>query len=157
MTLYIEKMVLPPTDDALTQKISIISGVLLSIIFLILVIVFVVLVVCKRRRKVSRPPSSQVTEDTSPENNSSLFKPIWSTDCSMVLTTPILKSKVTKEIETPPQAQRRKMKPRLVCSSGQNNKRASSNHGSINDGRSSNVSSSLSFFKGHELNKHQGK
>ena len=64
ITLKVDKIVLPPVDNALTQKIGIISGVLLSVIFLILLIVFVVFLVCKRRRKRSRPPSSQATDDT---------------------------------------------------------------------------------------------
>merc|ERR1712029_235907 len=55
-----------PIDDALTQKIGIISGVLLSVIF----------AVCKRRRKSSRPPSSTGTDDTTPEDT---IKPIWTT------------------------------------------------------------------------------
>lgn len=155
-------MVLPPTDDALTQKISIISGVLLSVIFLILLIIFVVLVVCKRRRKKSRQPSSQVTEDTTPETNASVFKPIWSTDCSMVLTSPILRSKVMKESETPVGNQgRTKRRPRLLTSIGQGLRKPSASHVSLEEGRSyrsaSLVSSSLSFFKGSELTKQQGK
>jgi len=156
LILHIEEMVQPlsPTDDALTQNISIISGVVLSVLFLALVIIFVVLVVCKRRRTLLRSASNQNTEDTSQETSSSFYKPVWSTDCSVVSTTPILKNKVTKEIETP---QRRKMKPRLLCSFGLNNKRFSASHGSISERRSSLLSSSLSFFKGQEHNKQQGK
>ena len=51
--LQVEKLILP-IDDALTQKIGIISGVLLSVIFLILICVFVIFAVCKRRRKRSQ-------------------------------------------------------------------------------------------------------
>ena len=47
-----------PTYGTLTQKIGIISGVLLAVIFLILLCVFVIFAVCKKRRKRSRPPSS---------------------------------------------------------------------------------------------------
>ena len=75
--LRVEKLVLP-VDNALTQKIGIISGVLLAVIFLILLMVFVIFAVCKRRRKRSRPPSSTGTEDTcSPEEPP--LKPIWTT------------------------------------------------------------------------------
>ena len=73
--LQVEKLILP-IDDALTQKIGIISGVLLSVIFLILICVFVIFAVCKRRRKRSRPPSSTGTDDTTPEDT---IKPIWTT------------------------------------------------------------------------------
>ena len=76
LKLRVEKLVLP-RDDALTQKIGIISGVLLAVIFLILLCVFVIWCVCKRRRKRSRPPSSTGTEDTSPEEPP--IKPIWTT------------------------------------------------------------------------------
>ena len=76
LKLKVEKLILP-IDDALTQKIGIISGVLLSVIFLILLVVFVIFAVCKRRRKRSRPPSSTGTEDTSPEEPP--IKPIWTT------------------------------------------------------------------------------
>ena len=55
--LKVEKIVLP-VDGPLTQKIGIISGVLLAVLFLILLSVFVIFAVCKRRRKRSRPPSS---------------------------------------------------------------------------------------------------
>ena len=76
--LKVNKLVLP-IDGAFTQKIGIISGVLLAIIFLILCIVFILFVVCKkRRRKRSRPPSSQATDDTSPDNSTTI-KPIWTT------------------------------------------------------------------------------
>lgn len=74
--LKVEKLILPK-DNALTQKIGIISGVLLAVIFLILLCVFVIFAVCKRRRKRSRPPSSTGTEDTSPEEPP--IKPIWTT------------------------------------------------------------------------------
>ena len=57
LKLKVEKLILP-IDNALTQKIGIISGVLLAVIFLILICVFVIFAVCKRRRKRSRPPSS---------------------------------------------------------------------------------------------------
>ena len=62
--IKVDKIVLPPVDNALTQKIGIISGVLISIIFIILLIVVIAFLVCKRRRKRSRPPSSQATDDT---------------------------------------------------------------------------------------------
>ncbi len=75
--LKVEKLILP-IDNALTQKIGIISGVLLAVIFLILLCVFVIFALCKRRRKRSRPPSSTGTEDTcSPEEPP--LKPIWTT------------------------------------------------------------------------------
>jgi len=74
--LKVEKIVLP-VDGPLTQKIGIISGVLLAVLFLILLSVFVIFAVCKRRRKRSRPPSSTGTEDTSPEEPP--IKPIWTT------------------------------------------------------------------------------
>ena len=73
--LQVEKLILP-IDNALTQKIGIISGVLLSVIFLILICVFIIFAVCKRRRKRSRPPSSTGTDDTTPEDT---IKPIWTT------------------------------------------------------------------------------
>jgi hypothetical protein len=76
VTLKVEKLILP-IDNALTQKIGIISGVLLAVIFLILLCVFVIFAVCKRRRKRSRPPSSTATDDTSPEEPP--IKPIWTT------------------------------------------------------------------------------
>ena len=57
LKLKVDKLILP-IDNALTQKIGIISGVLLAVIFLILLCVFVIFAVCKRRRKRSRPPSS---------------------------------------------------------------------------------------------------
>ncbi len=76
-----EKLILP-VDNALTQKIGIISGVLLAIIFLILLLIFCIFVVCnKRRRKRSRPPSSQATteEDDAGASPSPPIKPIWTT------------------------------------------------------------------------------
>ena len=76
LRLIVEKRILP-VDGALTQKIGIISGVLLAVIFLILLCVFLIFAVCKRRRKRSRPPSSTGTEDTSPEEPP--IKPIWTT------------------------------------------------------------------------------
>lgn len=77
LKLKVEKLILP-IDNALTQKIGIISGVLLAVIFLILLCVFLIFAVCKRRRKRSRPPSSTGTEDTcSPEEPP--LKPIWTT------------------------------------------------------------------------------
>ncbi len=94
LRLRVEKIVLP-VDNALTQKIGIISGVLLAVIFLILLLVFCVFVVCKRcRRRRRRPhqprgggrgkggeeprPLSSHTEssEASPE---STLKPIWTT------------------------------------------------------------------------------
>ena len=62
LKLNVEKVVLP-VDNALTQKIGIISGVLLAIVFLILLLLFCCFVCCNKRRwgkKRSRPPSSQV-------------------------------------------------------------------------------------------------
>lgn len=76
LKLKIDKIILP-VDNALTQKIGIISGVLLAIIFLILLLVFCIFVCCKRRRKRSRPSSSQATTESSPEPP---IKPIWTTD-----------------------------------------------------------------------------
>eukprot|EP00095_Tigriopus_kingsejongensis_P006388 maker-scaffold117_size339417-snap-gene-2.19 protein:Tk06388 transcript:maker-scaffold117_size339417-snap-gene-2.19-mRNA-1 annotation:"immunoglobulin superfamily member 5" len=76
LKLKVEKIVLP-VDNALTQRIGIISGVLLAIIFLILLLVFCIFVICRRRRKRSRPPSSQATLDSCPEPP---IKPIWTTD-----------------------------------------------------------------------------
>ena len=48
--LKVEKIVLP-VDDALTQRIGIISGVLLAIIFLILLLVFCCFVICRYSKK----------------------------------------------------------------------------------------------------------
>ena len=76
--LRVLKIILP-VDNAFTQKIGIISGVLLAIILLILCCVFVVFALCKKRQKRrSRPPSSQATDDTSPDSTTSI-KPIWTT------------------------------------------------------------------------------
>lgn len=96
LVLRVDKIVLPPIEDALTQKIGIISGVLLAIIFLILVTIFSVFVVCKRKRKRSRHPSSQVTDDTSPEQHTSIIKPIWTTSRGLVTST-FHNNKVYKE------------------------------------------------------------
>ena len=78
----VNKLVLP-LDGALTQKIGIISGILLAIIFLILCIVFILFALCKKRRRRrrkdevrSRPSSSQATDDTS---DNGTIKPIWTT------------------------------------------------------------------------------
>ena len=46
LKLKVEKIVLP-VDNALTQRIGIISGVLLAIIFLILLLVFCCFVICR--------------------------------------------------------------------------------------------------------------
>jgi len=95
--LRVEKIVPPPTEDALTQKIGIISGVLLTIIFLLLAIAFLMLFICKRKRKRSGPSSSQVTDDTLTEpHHSSVIKPIWTTNRGMT-TSPIQTAKVYKE------------------------------------------------------------
>lgn len=88
LLLRVDKIVLPPIEDALTQKIGIISGVLLAVIFLILVIIFSVFFICKRKRKRSRHPSSQVTDDTSPELHTSIIKPIWTTSRGLVTSSP---------------------------------------------------------------------
>ncbi|TRY73760.1 hypothetical protein TCAL_02553 [Tigriopus californicus] len=84
LQLKIDKIVLP-VDNALTQRIGIISGVLLAIIFLILLLMFCIFVICRRRRKRSRPPSSQATLDSSPEPP---LKPIWTTDPLMGQSSP---------------------------------------------------------------------
>ena len=63
LKLRVEKLVLP-VDNALTQKIGIISGVLLAFIFLILLIVFCCFVVvkrCTRRRGGRRPGDKRYT------------------------------------------------------------------------------------------------
>lgn len=88
-----DKIVLPPLENALTQKIGIISGVLLSVILVILVIIFSVFIVCKRKNKRSRHASSQVTDETSsPEPNSTNIKPIWTTSRGMI-TSPVYNEK----------------------------------------------------------------
>ena len=84
--LKVNKLVLP-IDGALTQKIGIISGILLAIIFLILCIVFILFALCKKRRRRrkgpvgegSRPTSSQATDDTSDNGGTGSIKPIWTT------------------------------------------------------------------------------
>lgn len=98
LILQVDKIVLPPIENALTQKIGIISGVLLAIIFLILAIIFLMFVVCKRKRKRSGPSSSQVTDETIPEPHTSVIKPIWTTSRGMT-TSPIHNIKVYKEKE----------------------------------------------------------
>jgi hypothetical protein len=81
LKLKVNKIVLP-VDNALTQKIGIISGVLLAIIFLILLLLFCTFVGCNKRRwKRSRPPSSQATtEEEDGASPAPPIKPIWTTD-----------------------------------------------------------------------------
>ena len=51
--LQVEKLIIPP-PVSLTQKIGIISAVLLAIIFLILCCVFILFAICKKRRRQKR-------------------------------------------------------------------------------------------------------
>ena len=51
--LHVEKLIIPP-PVSLTQKIGIISAVLLAIIFLILCCVFILFALCKKRRRQKR-------------------------------------------------------------------------------------------------------
>ena len=51
--LHVEKLIIPP-PVSLTQKIGIISAVLLAIIFLILCCVFILFAICKKRRRQKR-------------------------------------------------------------------------------------------------------
>ena len=51
--LHVEKLIIPP-PVSLTQKIGIISAVLLAIIFLILCCVFCLFAICKKRRRQKR-------------------------------------------------------------------------------------------------------
>jgi len=84
----------------MTQKIGIISGVLLSAILLILVITFCVFIVCKRNSKRSKRPSSQTTYDSSPDSQITNIKPIWTTSKEIVSSSPFYHTKVYKEKET---------------------------------------------------------
>ncbi len=82
--LRVDKIV-QPAGNAFTQKIGIISGVLLIFILLILLLVFCLCVVCKRRRrKGSRPSSSQGIADGAASTSAGStpeqpIKPIWTT------------------------------------------------------------------------------
>ena len=51
--LNVQKLIIPP-PNTLTQKIGIISAVLLAVIFLILCCVFIMFAICKRRRRQKR-------------------------------------------------------------------------------------------------------
>ena len=51
--LRVDKLIIPP-PNTLTQKIGIISAVLLAVIFLILCIVFILFALCKKRRRQKR-------------------------------------------------------------------------------------------------------
>ncbi|XP_040571195.1 uncharacterized protein [Lepeophtheirus salmonis] len=83
LKLNVEKIILP-VDYALHQRIGIISGVLLSIIFILLLIVCLIIFLCRKRRrrdtpnnKRSRASSSQLSIATSGDLSPPSLKPIW--------------------------------------------------------------------------------
>lgn len=80
LIFHIDKITQIPAENALTQKIGIISGILLSIILMLLLIILLILFICKNKRTRSGPFNSQVADETAGDPHPSVNKPIWTTN-----------------------------------------------------------------------------